>query len=159
MCGLPAWATTYDYFRRWRRDGTLRRIHDRLHRRVRKAAILDSQTVETTDQGGIWGYDAAKKVVGRKRYLLVDALGLPLLAVVHVALEQDRTAARRVLSPLAQGFHRLRLVGADGGSRGGLADWLWGLQSRRKVRFELVGRIEEHQFAVLPMWWIARSPG
>ncbi len=160
---LPRWATTYHYFRLWRRDGTWRSIHDRLRRRVRQAegrlptasaAILDTQSVKTTDRGGVRGYDAAKKVVGRKRHLLVDTLGLLLLTVVHAASEQDRTAARRVLAPLSSGFHRLRKVWADGGYRGSLGDWLWGLRQRRKVRLELVARTEEHRFAVLPKRWI-----
>lgn len=112
--------------------------------------------MKTTDRGGVHGYDAAKKVVGHKRHLLVDTLGLLLLTTVHAASEQDRTAVRRVLSPLSSGFHRLRLVWADGGYHGSLADWLWGLRRWRKVRLELVGRTAEHRFAVLWKRWIVK---
>src|SRR5271170_8229746 len=68
------------------------------------AAILDSQSVKVSNHGGVRGYDAGKKIMGRKRHLLVDTLGLILHVVVHPADIQDRDGAKLVLSILLQRF-------------------------------------------------------
>ena len=78
------------------------------------AAVLDSQSVRTSEQGGPRGYDGAKNLCGRKRHLLVDTLGLVLLVVVTEANVQDRDGARTLLSVLATEFRRLRVIWADG---------------------------------------------
>jgi putative transposase len=107
---LPPWRTVYHYFWLWRRDGTWQRIHDSLRALVRQAAghhpepsgaVVDSQSVQTSEQGGIRGYDAAKHVSGRKRHVLVDTLGLVLLVMITAANVQDRAAARMLLAMLA----------------------------------------------------------
>jgi putative transposase len=161
----PPWQTTYGYFRAWRIDGTWQQIHDRLRADVREkegrsaqpsAAILDSQTVKTTDRGGDErGYDAGKKTYGRKRHILVDTIGLVLLAVVHSAAIQDRDGARLVLAPLAHAFTRLRKIWADSIYAGALVEWVRNLRRRNRIDLEIVKRSDEEKgFVVLPRRWI-----
>ena len=104
------WSTVYDYFRTWRKGGTWERIHTTLRERVRRlagreptksAAIIDSQSVKTTERGGLHGYDGAKKLSGRKHQLLVDTLGLVVKGLVHPADLPDRLGARWLLLPRA----------------------------------------------------------
>ncbi len=158
---LGAWQTAYYYFRQWQKDGTWQKINDALRAEVRRqagreaepsAAILDSQSVKTTEAGGPRGYDSAKKVNGRKRHILVDTLGLLLVVVVHAANIQDRDGAKLVLAKVAQGLPRLRLIWADGGYAGQLIDWVkaqWGWVLQIVRRPDGVRR-----FQVLPRRWV-----
>jgi putative transposase len=158
---LPPWKTVYHYFRLWRKDGTWERINSALRVEVRvaagrepepSAAVIDSQSVKTTETPGVRGYDAGKKVNGRKRHLLVDTLGLVLMVVVHAANIQDRDGARLLLEKARGRFPRLRLIWADGGYTGKLVDWvktlcLWVL--------EIVKRSDDVKgFQVLPHRWV-----
>lgn len=89
------------------------------------AAILDSQSVKTTERGGPHGYDGAKKLSGRKRHVVVDTLGLVLGVLVHPADLQDRVSAPWLLRFLQPSLPRLELIWADSAYRGSLQTWVW----------------------------------
>jgi putative transposase len=120
----PPWSTVYDYFRKWRTDGTWQRINDRLREQVRvkagrkpspRVGYLDSQSVKAGGSGGEAGYDAGKKVQGRKRHVAVDSLGLLLAVWVTAACVSDSRAAADLIGclPMAE-LPRLALFYADG---------------------------------------------
>ena len=109
------------------------------------AAIIDSQSVKTTEQGGLHGYDGGKKVNGRKRHSLVDTLGLLLQVVVHPANLQDREGAKLVLAGLSRHFPRLRHLWADQASTGPILDWS---QERVGWTVEIVERSPRRGFVV-----------
>ena len=116
------------------------------------AAIVDSQSVKTTAVKGIRGYDAGKKVKGRKRHILVDTMGLLLMVFVHAADIQDRDGAKLLLNRVKQCFTRLRLIWADGNYRGKLIDWV--LETHGWV-LEIVNRDKDVKgFQVLPRRWV-----
>jgi len=101
---------------------------------------------------GLRGYDAGKKVTGRKRHIVVDTMGLILAVVVHAASVQDRDGARLVLTKLQTGFRRLRLIWADGGYAGELVEWV--METLGRV-LEIVKRNPETKgFKILPRRWV-----
>jgi putative transposase len=161
---LPPWRIVYWYFMAWRDDGTLGRVHDRLRSAVRKAdgrdiqpaaAVLDSQSVRTTESGGPKGYDAGKKVKGRKRHLLTDTTGLILAVAVTPADVQDRDGAKEILGSLKAPFCWVKKVWADGAYAGRLVDWVAGLRARRPVELEIVKRSDEAVgFEVITKRWV-----
>ena len=169
-------STVYDYFDRWSWDGTLRRIHHALYAKCREealrqasptAAIIDAQSVKSAEKGGAHidphGYDAGKKVKGKKRHVLVDTQGLMLHAIVTAADIQDRDWRSVVAGHSVRSLPFLLKLYADGGYQG---------PEFRAVRerHPLSGRRRNRQAIrsgqgfpfVLPKRWVVerrRSPG
>ena len=158
---FPPWRTVYQYFQDWRNDGTWESLNRDLRIEVRQsigkegepsAAIMDSQTVKSTETSGSRGYDAGKKINGIKRHVLVDTVGMLLCMVVTTADVQDRDGARTLLEKAKGTFPRLQKIWADGGYAGQLIEWVKTLCS---WVLEIVKRSDPiHTFVVLPKRWI-----
>lgn len=160
---FPPWGTVYWHFARWRKDGSLDLLHDALRDRVRRAegrdeqptaAIIDAQSVKgaATVGAASRGYDAGKKVNGRKRHVVVDTMGLLLLVMVTTASVQDRDGARSVLAAMATAFPAVSLVWADGGYAGKLVEWA---KAAARIVLEIVKKSEgQRGFEVLPRRWV-----
>jgi transposase len=161
---FPPWATVFWYFKQWRADDTVDRIHDALRDRVRdvagrdpmaSAGIVDAQSVRAADTvgAGSRGFDAGKKVNGRKRHIVVDTMGLLLAVIITSAAVQDRHGARRVLDRLRFTMPSVALIWADGGYGGPqLLGW-----ARRvlHVSIEIVRKpLGIPTFHVLPRRWV-----
>ena len=156
---FPPKSTVYWYFRRFREEGTWARIHDALYVDCRdlegredqpSAAIIDSQSVKTGPNAcDSVGYDAGKKIKGRKRHILTDTLGLLLKADVHSAGIQDRDGAARLFEHLTARFPFLEVIIGDGGYAGPI------VREAAPRPVEIVKRSDRARgFEVLPMRWI-----
>ena len=161
---LPPWQTVYYHHRKWRLDGTWEKMNRLLRERVRQqagrettpsAAIVDAQSVKTTLVKGKRGFDAGKRVNGRKRHIVVDTMGLLLLVLVTAASVQDKPGGKLLLRQLQQRLPlpRLRLLWADGGYGGQpFTDWV-------RTTFGWIWQVVKRNadgkgFHVLPRRWV-----
>ncbi|WP_100502087.1 IS5 family transposase [Geodermatophilus chilensis] len=160
---FPPWETVYYYFQRWAADGTTDRIHDALRDAARDAAgrdpaasagAVDSQTVPgaATVGTGSRGYDAGKKVNGRKRHLVVDTLGLLIVVLVTAASVQDRDGGIRVLDRAKMAMPSLVLVWADAAYSRRTQDFA---SKALRILVQVVAKLVGQQgFVPLPRRWV-----
>jgi putative transposase len=160
---FPPWRAVYKAFRNWAQAGAFETMHDRLRQQWRErlgrtadpsAAVIDAQSTRATAQGGNTGYDAGKKVKGRKRHLLVDTLGLLLAVTVTAASVQDRDAAAAVVAMGCKKIPGLKALFADAAYAGQCAQ---ALEDTHGIVVRIVRRSDSRatgtwQQAQLPLW-------
>jgi putative transposase len=159
---FPNHNSVYYHYRKWCLDGTWRRVNTALRKLDRQkrgrnedptAGVIDTQSVKTTEAGGERGYDANKKINGRKRHIVVDTLGNLLEVVVHAASIQDYHGAKLVLLKLMEIVSSMQKIWADGIYKYmGLVDWV---REILNIALDVIERPPGQKgFQVLPRRWV-----
>jgi transposase len=159
---FPPWSTVYDCLAGWQASGATAAMHDELREQCRvaagrnpepTAAVIDSQSVKAAETvaRSSRGFDAGKKINGRKRHIAVDVMGLLLVIVITAASVQDRDGARALPWRLRACFRTVTLAWADGGYAGKLITWA---HANLRLTVEVVKRTTAHAFVVLRRRWV-----
>jgi putative transposase len=159
---FPPVSTVQRWFYAWRDNGLWCSINHALVMMVREAqgreacpsaGVIDSQSVKTTESGGPRGYDAGKKVKGRKRHILTDTLGLMVEAVVHTADIQDRDGGPLVLKKSRARLPFLTHLFADGAYAGD--QFVGKLAKICPMSIDIIKRSDTAKgFVLLPRRWV-----
>jgi len=159
----PNYNSVYYHYHKWCWDGTWEAVNTALRERVRREAgregqpslaIVDSQSVKTTEVGGEHGFDGGKKVNGRKRHILVDTMGNLLKVLAHAANIGERAGAEKLLLKVPEKlWTRLAKILADGGYIGDdFKDWV---EQTFDVEFEISLRpTDKKGFILVPIRWV-----